>query len=313
MVDRVSTAGVYSAILQNLMTAESQQTDASNRVSTGKNGNDLKSFATQGETLTAMNTVNARLTNYQQQNTQVAAKLSTQDTALTDLSNTASNFRTSISNALASGSADTLMQEMQDAFTTASSDLNTQYDGKYLFAGGQVNTQPFTATQPSDLTSGPALSTFFQNDNFQVQAKLDDSTTVTTGQLASNLGTPLMQVFQAIQAYNDNPATGPLSGQLTQAQQDFLTTQMQTLTGVASGLTTAAAQNGLVQARVSDVQTSLATQQNSLTSMIGNITDADMAKAATDLSNAQISVQASAKVLTALQGDSLLNYLPATG
>src|SRR6202012_3142645 len=139
MVDRVSTAGAYSAILQNLMLAESQQTDAENRVSTTKNGDDLKAFATQAETLTAMQSVNTRLTSYQAQNTQVAAKLTTQDTALTDLSNTATSVRTAIANALASGSADPLMQEMQDAFTSASSDLNTQYDGKYLFSGGQVN------------------------------------------------------------------------------------------------------------------------------------------------------------------------------
>jgi flagellar hook-associated protein 3 FlgL len=46
--------------------------------------------------------------------------------------------------------------------------------------------------------------------------------------------------------------------------------------------------------------------------MIGHITDADMAKAATDLSNAQLSVQASARVLQALQSSSLLNLLPAT-
>lgn len=311
MVDRVSTAGVYSAILQNLMAAEAQQTNAENRVSSTKNGNDLKAFATQAETLTAMKSLDTRLTNYQSQNDQVAAKLTTQDTALTDLSNNATNARTAIANALASGSGETLLQELQDAFTSSANDLNTQFDGKYVFAGGQINTQPFTATQMTDLTSGPPLATFFQNDNLQVTAKLDDNTTVTTGQLASNIATPLMQAFQAIQAYNDNPATGPLSGQLTAAQQAFLTTQLQNFAAIGSNLTTNAAQNGLVQKRVSDIQNSLTTQQNNLTQMIGNITDADMAKAATDLSNAQLSVQASAKVLQALQSDSLISQLPA--
>jgi flagellar hook-associated protein 3 FlgL len=44
--------------------------------------------------------------------------------------------------------------------------------------------------------------------------------------------------------------------------------------------------------------------------MIGNITDADLAKAATDLSNAQLSVQATARVLQSLQSSSLLSLLP---
>ena len=153
-------------------------------------------------------------------------------------------------------------------------------------------------------------STFFQNDSYTVKAKLDDSTTVTTGQLASNLGSPMMTAFQAIQAYNDGP-NGPLNGPLTAAQATFLTGAMQNWVGISTNLTSAAAQNGLVQQQVDTVAKNLVTQQNTLTSMIGNITDADMAKAATDLSNAQLSVQASAKVLQSLQSDSLLTLLPA--
>lgn len=309
MVDRVSTAGNYSAILNNLMAAESRQVDAENRVSSTKNGNDLKAFATQAETLTAMKSVDARITNYQAQNTQIGSKLSTQDQALSSMADSATAVRQAIANALASGNADTLMQVVQGQFQGAVSNLNTQYDGKYLFAGSQINTQPVTATQLSDLTAGPPIASFFQNDNNKVQAKLDDSTTVTTGQLASDLGTPMMGAFQALQAF-DQGGSGPLNGQLTPAQEAFLTTEMTNWAGIATNLTTATAQNGLVQKQVSDVSANLVTQQNTLTGMIGNITDADMGKAATDLANAQLSVQASAKVLQAMQSSSLLSLLP---
>lgn len=310
MVDRVSTAGSYSAILANLMAAENRQVNAENRVSTQKNGSNLKDYANQAETLTAMKSVDARITNYQAQNTQIAAKLTTQDGALTSVADSATQVRQAIANALAAGDADTLMQVVQGQFQTAVSNLNQQYDGKYLFAGGQINTPPVSATQLSDLTSGPPISSFFQNDNLKVQAKLDDSTTVTTGQLASTLGTPMMVAFQALQAF-DAGGSGPLNGKLTAAQEAFLTAQMTNWAGIATNLTTQAAQNGLVQKQVDDVGANLVTQQNTLTIMIGHITDADMAKAATDLSNAQLSVQASARVLQALQSSSLLNLLPA--
>ncbi|HZZ32096.1 MAG TPA: flagellin [Phenylobacterium sp.] len=309
MVDRVSTAATYSAILSNLMAAENAQTLAANKVSSTKNGTDLKDFASQAETLTAMQSVDARITNYQSQNTVIAAKLNTQDQALTSVAGAATDVRTAIANALASGSGDTLMQEVQSQFQTAVSGLNTQFDGKYLFSGGQINTPPVSATQLTDLTAGPPISSFFQNDNTQVQAKLSDTTTVTTGQLASTLATPMMTAFQAIQAFNAGP-NGPLSGPLTATQQAFLTTAMTGWAQIGTDLTTATAQNGLVQQQVDTASTNLATQQTTLTSMIGNITDADMAKAATDLSNAQLSVQASAKVLQALQSSSLLTLLP---
>jgi flagellar hook-associated protein 3 FlgL len=253
--------------------------------------------------------VDARITQYQAGNSQIAAKLTTQDQALSAVADSATAVRQAIADALASGDAGVLMQQVSDQFGAAVSGLNAQFDGKYLFAGGKITTPPVSATQLSDLTSGPPIASFFQNDSLQVKAKLDDSTTVNTGQLASNLGTPMMAAFQALKAFDQGP-NGPLNGQLTAAQQAFLTTQMSTWVGVATNLTNQTAQNGLVQKQVDDVAANLVTQQNTLTGMIGNITDADMAKAATDLSNAQLSVQATAKVLQALQSSSLLTLLP---
>ncbi|HEX4713182.1 flagellin [Phenylobacterium sp.] len=307
-MDRVSTAGNYSAILANLMAAESRQVDAENRVSSQKNGNSLKDFANQAETLTAMKTVDSRITSYQDSNTQVAAKLTTQDTALSATADAATAVRQAITDALANNSADALMQQVQGQFQTAVSNLNAQYNGKYLFAGGQVDTQPVSATQLSDLTSGAPISSFFQNDSLKVQAKLDDSTTVTTGQLASDLGTNMMTAFQALQAFDAGPS-GPLSGTLTAAQQTFLQNQLSSWTTIGTDLTTATAQNGIIQNQVDQVGTRLVDQQNTLTGMIGNITDADMAKAATDLSNAKLSVDATAQVLQVMQGSSLLTLL----
>lgn len=309
MVDRVSTAGNYSAILANLLSAENRQVDAENRVSSGKVGNSLKDYANQAETLTAMKTVDARITNYQTQNTQIAAKLATQDQALTSVADAATGVRQAIADALAAGDAGVLMQQVQNQFQTAVGGLNAQYNGKYLFAGGQINTLPVTATQLTDLTAGPPIASFFQNDNFTAKAKIDDNTTVTTGQLASTIGTPMMAAFQAIQAFSQGPS-GPLTGQLTAAQTAFLQGQLSNWAGIATNITTQTAQNGMVQKQVDDVSKTLEGQQVTLTTMIGHITDADIAKAATDLSNAQLSVQASAKVLQALQSSSLLSILP---
>jgi flagellar hook-associated protein 3 FlgL len=311
MVTRVSTAGNYSAILANLMAAETRQTDAETRVASQKNGANLKDYANKAETLTAMNSLNARYTTYLDQNSVIAAKLVNQDQALTSMADSAQSVRQAITDALASDNADSLMQELQGQFQTAVSGLNAQYNGKYLFAGGQINTPPMSATQLSDLTSGPPISSFFHNDQLQVQAKLDDSTTVNTGQLADQLGANMMTAFQSIEAFNQGPG-GPMNGPLTAAQRTFLQNQLASWDSVRSSLTTAAATNGLVQQQVDQVKTSVTTQQDTLTGMIGDITDADMAKAATDLSNAQLSVQATARVLSSLQDSSLLKLLPIT-
>src|SRR5437773_8410330 len=102
MVSRVSTTGNYSAILANLMTAQQRQTEAGERVSTQKNGTDLKDYAKNAEMLTAMRSVGTRLQGYQDQNLVVADKLATQDTAINQVATAASATRQAIADALAS-------------------------------------------------------------------------------------------------------------------------------------------------------------------------------------------------------------------
>ena len=308
MVTRVSTTGNYASILSNLMSAQLRQFDANERVSSQKNGNDLKDYAKKAETLAAMRVVDRRTKAYQDQNGLIADKLSTQDQALNQVTDSAAQIRQALADALATDRDDTLMTDLNSLFKNAVQGMNTSYDGKYLFAGGQINTKPVTAQTLADLTAGPAIPTFFQNDDFKAQAKLDDSTTVTTGFLADDLGTNMMNALKTIQAFHEG-ASGPFTGQLTDAQRTFIEGQLAGWDTIRSDLTLTTAQNGLTQKRVDDVASGLVARKDTLTVMIGGITDADMAKAAGDLQAAQLAVQASAQVFMSLQNSSLLALL----
>jgi flagellar hook-associated protein 3 FlgL len=308
-MDRVSTSGTYSAVLANLMAAQQRQVDAGIMVSTQKNGTNLKDYARNAEMLTAMTSIDTRLTGYLQQNTTIADKLTTQDVALNQVGDAAAQTRQTIADALASGRVDTLMQDLQGQFSNAVSGLNTQYGGKYLFSGGQIDTMPVSAQALSDLDAPSAtIPGFFHNDSFITKAKVDDSTTVNTGLLADKLGTPLMTAYQALQQFNDGP-DGPFTGALTDNQRIFLESQLSGWDQVHKDLVTSTAINGMAQARVSGVKTDLADQQTTIKGMIGGITDADMAKAASNLTQAQLAVQAVAQVFSSLQNTSLLNVL----
>ena len=308
MVTRVSTTGNYASVLANLMGAQLRQFDANERVSSQKNGKDLKDYAKKAETLAAMRVVERRTKAYQDQNHLIADRLTNQDQALNQITDSAAQIRQVIADALATDRADTLMTDLNSLFKNAVQGMNTSYDGKYLFAGGQINTQPVTATSLADLTAGPAIATFFQNDDFKTQAKVDDSTTVTTGFLADDLGTNMMNALKTLETFHEG-AGGPFSGQLTDAQRTFLQGQLAGWDTIRSDLTLTTAQNGLNQKRVDDVGTSLVARKDTLTMMIGDITDADMAKAAGDLQAAQLAVQASAQVFLSLQNTSLLSLL----
>ena len=208
------------------------------------------------------------------------------------------------------------MSDVQSFFSQAAQALNSQYGGDYIFSGGQTQTQPFTASDLTQLvatppTPNPAVSSFFQNGNLTPTNRIDDSTTVQTGFLASNVGQQLMQVFQDIQTFQQS-AAGNLGGQLTTAQQTFLQNELGTLNGVATATIQTTAQGGDVQKQIENAATAQTARQTTLTNVLGNITDVNMAQAASDLSQAQSAVQASAQVFLTLKGMSLLNYLTSS-
>lgn len=308
MVSRVTTSGNYSAILGNLMAAQERQLQAGNKVATQKNGQDLKDYAKSSELLTAMRTVQTRLQAFQDQSNLLTDKLQTQDTGLVRVKDAAAAMRQIFSDAIASGRVDTLVEDVQAQLSNAVEGMNARYGGKYLFAGGQVDTRPVTAVSLTDLTAGPPISSFFQNDQFRVTAKLDEATTVTTGLLASTIGTDMLTAFRDFQAFNEG-ANGPFVGQMTDAQRTFLEGQLQIWDDVRSDVTNIAAYNGTNQKRLDTVADDLESRQNALAGMLGEITDADMAQAAAELQTAQLSVQSAAYVFQALRESSLLEIL----
>lgn len=308
-MERISTSSAYSALLNNLMAAQSQEAQINAQVSSGQNASDLKGYASSAETLMAMQSVQSQVTGFLNSGQVLTAKLSSQDTALSQVGAAVTSASTAITNALASGNGDTLMQALQSAFSGAVQGLNSTFNGQYLFGGGQVNTPPVSATSLSDLTSAPTIASVFNNDQLVQTAQVSQNTTVQTGFLASSLGTNLFTTFQAIANYNNGP-NGPFSGTLTTAQTAFLQSQISSFNSEATAVNSASGQNGLVQSEVSNAQSDLNSQQTTLQTMIGNITNTNMALAATNLQQAQLAVQASAKVFVALENSSLVSLLP---
>ena len=311
-MQRISTADSYAAIIANMQQAQAQLSTASNQVSSGETATDLQGYAAHAETLTAMQAVNNQVTGYLSQDSILANKLTTQDTGLQQVANAATGASQAINSAIANNTGDTLMQSLEVQFQNAAEGLNSTYNGEYVFAGGQVNTPPVSVSSMSALGSAPSVASVFQNDQQITSSQINQNTTVQTGFLASNLGTPLMTALQAIQNFNNGP-NGPFTGQLTATQITFLQGQIASLNTAASTLNGQAAQNGGVQSQLTNTQTDLTDQQNTLGTMIGNIAAANVTQATANLQEAQLAIQAAAQVFLALQNTSLLSVLTASG
>ncbi|MFI4934495.1 MAG: flagellin [Caulobacterales bacterium] len=309
-MDRVATSTAYGTMLANLMASEVRQTIAGDQLSSTKVANDLKGFGANSETLVALQTTNNQVSGYLAQTQQIASKLSIQDQALNQVASAAQSASLSISNAIATGNGDLLMASLQNQFQSAVQGLNTTFNGEYIFSGGQVTTQPVSSTQLSDLTAG-TIPGQFHNDQQQLTSNLDGSTTINSGFLADQVGTPLFTAFQSVEAYVQ--ANGPFTGQLTPAQTAFLSGVVTSFNAADTQLNDTTGQNGQMQAQVTTAQSALTQRQTMLGGLISNITDVNLAQASTDLQQAQLSVQAAGQVFNSLKAASLLNTLTSTG
>ena len=310
-MDRVSTAGSYSAILAGLNSAQNRLSTAQSQISSGELATDLKGYAPTADTLTATKTVKSRLDAYVDAGSALSDKLDAQAQALDGVSSAGTGARQAVFQALANGAGDTLMQQLQGWFEQASDALNTNYQGQYLFAGGQNDTPPVKALSVTDL---PATAQPFQNGQLKAVSRVDDNQAIQTGQLASDIGQPLFDVMKSVASYVQTtyPATGQFPSQLSAADTAFLQSTISQFDAASANVSTAVAQNGVTQSRLATAQARLTDQQSAATAVISNLADADPAKAATDLQLAQTALQASAQVFQTLNNSSLLNVLSAT-
>jgi flagellar hook-associated protein 3 FlgL len=310
-MDRIATSTAYQSVLNNLLSTENREITAQQQVSTGNIADNLSGFGNQTQALIATQSVKSRVDGLVSQLNQTGVQLTFQQSALNQISTVAQSLQQALTTAQGVGTGDTLMSQVQSLFSQAASALNTQYNGSYIFSGGQTSTQPFTATTLSTLTTQPSVSSFFQDGSLTPVSRIDDNTTVQTGFLATNVGSALMGVFQSIQAFQQSGA-GNFGGALTAAQQTFLDSAISQLNTVTASTTQTTAEGGAIQAQVAAALTTQTDRQTTLAGVLGTMTNADAATAATNLTQAQTAFQASAQVFNSLKGMSLLNYLTSS-
>jgi flagellar hook-associated protein 3 FlgL len=310
-MDRISTSTSYQSALLNILSAQDRQNTAQQQYSTGKLASDLKGYSANADQITAANSLQSRVNGYVDANTALSDRLNVQDQTLSQVATITQNARQAVAEALATGDATALKTSLQSQLSQAVAALNTQYNGKYLFAGGTTGQAPVSAVSLSNLTAPGGVAASFQNGAAPQQDRLDDQTRITTGFTASGVATGLFNALQQVASYIQTSETSSgqpltkLSAADTTALQGFLTS----FDNAYAGVNDQVAQNGLLQNQVDSSQTALKSRQTALTTTLGDLTNIDQAQAATNLQLAQTAIQASAQVFSSLQSVSLLNYL----
>jgi flagellar hook-associated protein 3 FlgL len=303
---RVATFALQQSALVNIQRAQVREAQSGDQVSTGRKADDLKGFGRSAENVTALRSVKARVDGWLEQANQLSGKLEVQTQYLDQMLQAAGEARTAIGDALSSDHSEGLLSRVTAAFEQAANALNGRHEGHFLFAGARLEETPFAAQSMAELTTLPPASTF-NNDQTKSATRLDDATVVQTGELASEIGGPLVAGFRAFQAFMD--ANAPLGSLLTAAQKTALNGLMQGFASAQDGVTQTMVRAGVAERKVEDVTARLDARAGALEGLLSDRTDVDPFRAIAEFNQAQLAVQATAKVFSSLRGTSLLDLL----
>jgi flagellar hook-associated protein 3 FlgL len=308
MLDRVGTWSYGQSLVGEYSRIQARTVVTQNQIASGKVGDQFADAKDKAGVLSAAKMRAAEVEGYTAATKEVLNRLNLQDLHLQQLSDLSARLRDAVGDALSTGHAPALMQDVKNLYAEAVTLLNTRLDGKYIYGGSRTDQPPFNATDLAALVAAPTVADIFDNTDLKQSQRIDESEILETGMTASDIATDLMQMFKDIATF-DVGVNGPFGMNLSAAQTTFLTTQHVALPDVQTGINTLAAINGTrhEQATVAlDRHEGLAAY---FTKFIGDIEDVDLAEAVTRLNQDQVAAQAAGRMIAQLSQFSLLDYL----
>jgi flagellar hook-associated protein 3 FlgL len=280
-------------------------------------------------------------------NALVAARLTSTQDSLGQLSDVAQSFLSALTSAVSGDSSTSITQSAgASALQQMTGILNTSVNGEYLFAGTNTDVKPvddyMAAGSPAKAALDASFVAYFgftQNDPAAANitaAQMDDFITTsvepqflgsgwqgtwsnaTDKQITSRIA--LNETTETSVSANEvgirklamaaAMVTNLLSSNMSQAARTSVTSRAETLVGEAiGGIVQVRSEAGLAQKRVSDASDRMKTQVDLFERHILDLEGVDPAEAATRVANLTQHIETSFALTARLQQLSLLNYL----
>lgn len=302
MVARVSTHGLTQTMLNASLGVQAKSAAASVQQASGMVTSTYGGLGSSASTLISLETTEARLTTWNS-NTEIANdRTQAMYSAVGDMIDQLSSLRSTISAAISADSeSSTDLNDTGQAMLEDLSELmNTQMDGRYLFAGSNTDTAPVdisalaAATVPSS-----ADTSYYTGDSEKASVRVSEEQTITYGVTADGSG-----FEEALRAANiiANMTTSPVDSDALDEAYELATKAMDALLAVQAGLSVTS----------SRLESAMTRQENSLTmldTMQSNIKDADTTALAVKLSDYEAQLTASYSALSTVSKLNLVDYL----
>ena len=157
---RISSLAANTSLLQQIFRTRSELFDLETKIGSGKGSQDYKGIGTDTQRLINLENTRSQLQQYIKNNEQMDLRLNIAATAVEGLNDVVRDFKNAVLDFETSDKKDqTTVRDIQDnafrSLQSLQSLLNTEVDGRFLFSGARVGTQPvdFGLTSLNDFQS----------------------------------------------------------------------------------------------------------------------------------------------------------------
>jgi flagellar hook-associated protein 3 FlgL len=296
-VNSISTYGSLQSFLQYINKTQNELNNSQVQISSGFVSQTFEGLDGNIEQFTSLNAQVERLQNYQQGNSVVVSRLQATSTAIDQSIKVANTIKSLIvSQQSGTSSSAASLQQLRSNREALIGQLNTTFQGSYIFGGTNTNTKPIADPIPSPVETG------VPDDGYYQGSKDNTSFRITDGQLLENTIRADDPAFQKIFAAIDQVLNGNNSSQAFKSGQDLLDSGIQDLIGLQA---TANAQ----RVRVQQVDTQNETVRVYYKSLAESMSKSDVVELSTKVAQDQSILQASFSVFARISSLNLANFL----
>lgn len=246
----------------------------------------------------------ARAQSYADAATSANGRIETMYAACSSMTDLLTEMRSQISGATGNvdGNGAGLTATARELLEEFASLLNTQYEGRYLFAGTRTDTPPIdisSTTYPAASSPSTADLSYFTGDSSKTSVRIADDQTVQYGITADE---PAFE--KALRALNliRNMTVSPIDSDTLNEAQDLVIESLDGVLALQSGLSLDSA---TMERAVSHQQDYVDFAQT----LTSNLRAVDVAAVAAQMSTYQAQLEASYSAIGRIQSLSLLDYL----
>lgn len=297
----ISTYGLYNSVLGNAKNVQKAEAQASIQESTGLVGSSFEDYGSKSRQLLTLQNEATQAQSWSDNTATASDRSQATYSALGNMITSLTSLKTQLAASMSGSASTTLNGTGQSTLEDLASELNTQLDGRYLFAGSQTD-QPAVDLTTYETTTASATTpdaSYYQGDSQLASVRISDSTTVTYGVTADN-----SSIEEALRAAKlvSQAATDPVDSAALSSAFDLVGKAITDLSNLQAGVS-------VTSNRLQDAQESQTSYLSLLSDATSSIKDVDSAQALANVKELDTQLQASYSALSIVMQVKLTDYL----